>query len=224
MRMRRKKHLEERLESVKDYFVVVERDVTNVLKAIEDKRYIDFEKVFGNSNPVEIDIGCGKGGFITKLAKRNPDKNFLAVEMMENIILLASETAKKENIPNLKFINTGAEYLPRYIKPKTLSAVYLNFSPPYPQKSYSNRRLTNPRFLGVYDGLIKDDGRIYQKTDDKDFFEYSFQNFLDFGYEVTKLFETDSGAEYKSVITEYENKFRSQGMSIYGLIANKKKN
>jgi tRNA (guanine-N7-)-methyltransferase len=143
---------------------VIERDVTNVLKAIEDKKYFDMQTVFGNSNPVEMDVGCGKGGFIVELAKRNPNKNYLAVEMMENIILLAGERAMQENLTNLKFINTGAEYLPRYIRPETLSAIYLNFSPPYPQNSYSNRRLSNPRFLSVYDGLLKSDGVLYQKT------------------------------------------------------------
>ncbi len=222
MRMRRKKHLEERLEKVKGYFLVIERDVTNVNLAIADKRYIDYKKVFGNDNPIEMDVGCGKGGFITTLAKQNPDKNYIAVEMMENIILLAAETAQRENLKNLKFINTGAEYLPRYIPKNSISAIYLNFSPPYPNKSYANRRLTNARYLGVYDGLIKDNATIYQKTDDKDFFDYSYKSFQDYGYTVTDLYTSEFSKEYKSVITEYENKFRAQGMPIYGLYAQKK--
>ncbi len=219
MRMRRKKHLTERLEKIRDCFLVIERDVTNVNQAVLDKRYIDYKKVFGNDNPVEMDVGCGKGGFILELAKRNPDKNYLAVEMMENIILLAGESAFNDGIKNLKFINTGAEYLPRYIPENSLSAIYLNFSPPYPGKSYANRRLTNARYLGVYDGLLKSDGVIYQKTDDKDFFDYSVNSLTDFGYKVNLLYEGEFGKEYKSVITEYEKKFRSQNMPIYGLYA-----
>ncbi len=221
MRMRRKKHLSDRLERIKNYFLVIERDVTNVNEAIKDKKIIDYKTIFGNDNPVEMDIGCGKGGFIVELAKANPDKNYIAVEMMENIILLAGETAEKENLKNLKFINTGAEYLPRYIAEKSISAIYLNFSPPYPQKSYSNRRLTNKRFLGVYSGLLKDDGYIYQKTDDKDFYEYSFESFNGNGFIAKELYGSDTGKEYKSIITEYESKFRAKGMPIYGLYAKK---
>lgn len=221
MRMRRKKHLAERLDKVKEYFLVIERDITNVNEALKDKRYIDYRRVFGNDAPVEMDIGCGKGGFIVELAKRNPNKNYIAVEMMENIVLLAAENAAKEQVKNLKFVNTGAEYLPRYIMPETLSAIYLNFSPPYPRKSYSNRRLTNRRYLEVYDCMLKCGGAIFQKTDDKDFFDYSFGNFVDFGYSVKELYSENIGEEYKSVITEYEKKFRSAGMPVYGLVAYK---
>ena len=76
MRMRRKKHLEERLENVKDFLIVAERDVSNVKEAIENKRIVDFNKVFRNSNPVDLEIGCGKGGFITKLSSENLNRNF----------------------------------------------------------------------------------------------------------------------------------------------------
>ncbi len=220
--MRRKKRLNERLDAVKNYFVVIERDVTNVTEAIKDKKYIDYNETFGNNNSIEMDIGCGKGGFIVELAKRNPNKNYIAVEMMENIVLLAAEKARAEGVNNLKFINTGAEYLPRYITPNTISAIYLNFSPPYPQKSYSNRRLTNPRYLGVYDELLRVDGVLYQKTDDKDFFNYSVDTITKFGYSVKMLYDCEEGQEYKSIITEYENKFRGLNMPIYGLVARKK--
>ena len=221
MRMRKKKHLRERLDKINSYFLVIERDVSNVKKAIEDKKIIDLESAFGNNNPVEIDIGCGKGAFVTALSKNHKDVNYIAVEMMENIILLAGEKAEKEKLTNLKYINTGAEYLPRYLKEKSISKIYLNFSPPYPQKSYSNRRLTNMRYLEVYSKLLTDDGVIYQKTDDKSFFDYSVDNYIKCGYFV-EILTSDSADEYVKIITEYENKFIKLGMPIYALKATRK--
>ncbi|MBE7087580.1 MAG: tRNA (guanosine(46)-N7)-methyltransferase TrmB [Clostridiales bacterium] len=221
MRMRRKKHLKERIDNIKDFFLVIQRDITNVNEAIKDKKIIDFEKEFGNSNPVEVDVGCGKGGFITELAIKNPDKNYIGVEMMENIFLLAAEKAQKLNLKNVKFMNTGAEYLPRYFDKGSIKSVYLNFSPPYPPKSYSNRRLSNPRFLQVYDYILEDTGRIFQKTDDKDFYQYSFETMLTYGLKVEDLYESCDYGFYKEIITEYESKFRLLDMPIYGLVAKK---
>lgn len=219
MRMRRKKHLEERLENVKDFLIVAERDVSNVKEAIENKKIVDFNKVFGNSNPVDLEIGCGKGGFITKLSSKYPNRNYIAVEMMENIILLACESAQKLNIKNLKFMNTGAEYLPRYIKEKTIDNIYLNFSPPYPNKPYENRRLTNDRFVSIYKSLLKDGGVVFQKTDDRDFFLYSKEKFIKNGFNVIDISNKLQNNEIDNIRTEYEQKFIDLGLPIYGLIA-----
>jgi tRNA (guanine-N7-)-methyltransferase len=145
MRMRRKKHLEERLENTKDFFIETDKNLTNVLEAVKDKRFVDFKAEFGNVNPVEMEIGCGKGGFITRLAGGNTNINYIAVELIQNIIVLAAENVKKANLKNVKFMNTGAEYLPRYIYENSLDKIYLNFSPPFPQKTNENRRLTNDR-------------------------------------------------------------------------------
>ena len=92
MRIRRKKHLAERLEIVSDYLIVPSRDIVNVLEAVKDKQYFDYNEIFGNSNPIELEIGCGKGGFIVQKAEQNQNINFLAVELLENIIVMAAET------------------------------------------------------------------------------------------------------------------------------------
>ena len=108
MRIRRKKHLEERLENVKDILIVPEKDIVNVKIAIENKAYFDFFSIFGNYNPVELEIGCGKGSFIVQKAVKNPNKNYLAVEMLENIIVMACECAKQNNLKNILFIGLPA--------------------------------------------------------------------------------------------------------------------
>lgn len=218
MRIKKKKHLKERLANASEYLIVAERDISNVIEAIKDKRYIDIDKVFSNENEVCLEIGCGKGGFVTEMAQLNKDKNFLAVEMLENIIVMAIENAKNKSLNNVRFINTGAEYLTRYIKDHTISTIYLNFSPPYPPKSYENRRLTNDRFISTYKQMLKEDGVIYQKTDDKDFFEYSKEKFIANGFKVEVL-NADVQHDFVNVKTEYEKKFESIGLPIYRLVA-----
>ena len=105
MRMRKKKNLDTRLEAVRDYILDLplgeERDFN---KAIEEKSLIDYKKIFGNDNPVRMEIGCGRGQFAMEIAKRHPDVNFIAVEKVLNVIVLACEKAKKEGLTNIKFI------------------------------------------------------------------------------------------------------------------------
>lgn len=221
MRIRRKKHLDERLFGVKELLIVPDMDIKNVKLAIEDKKYFDFKDFFNNDNPVELEVGCGKGGFIVQKAKTNKDVNFLAVELLENIIVMACELAQKENLANVKFINSGAEYLPRYIREKSISNIYLNFSPPFPKSTYESRRLTSDFYVQAYKTFLKDNGCIYQKTDDKEFFDYSFSQFEKFGFEVQEVTEKLRLNEIENVETEYEKMFKNKGMLAYALIAKK---
>lgn len=132
MRMRRKKNLEARLEACGDYILYLDRDEKN-FQDKSNKQLIDFEKIFGNSNPLVLEIGCGKGQFAREIAKRNPDKNFLAVEKSSNVIVDAAQMAIDEGIPNLRFARGEAEYLDCFIPEKSVECIYLNFSCPYPK-------------------------------------------------------------------------------------------
>ncbi len=219
MRIRRKKHLEERLSLVSDYVIVADRDIANVKEAIKDKRLYDYKTIFGNDNPVELEIGCGKGGFIIEMAKKNPSVNYLAVELLENIIVMAAEHAKELGLKNIKFINCGADYLPRYIPEKSVENIYLNFSPPYPQKVHERRRLTCDRLIVNYKCFLKDGGCVYQKTDDKPFFDFSFEKFVANDFATEDVSEKINKGEISNIQTEYESKFRALGMNIYALIA-----
>ena len=221
MRIRRKKHLEERLFAVKDFLIVPDRDIVNVTEAVKDKKYFDYKIIFGNDNPVELEIGCGKGGFIVEKAKLNPNINFIAVELLENIIVMAAEFAKSNGVTNVKFVNSGAEYLPRYIKEESISNIYLNFSPPFPKDGYENRRLTSDRYVCSYKKYLINGGNIHQKTDDQGLFIYSFAKFVEHGFMVKDVSSDIEKGVINNVETEYEKKFRSQGLKVYGLIATK---
>jgi tRNA (guanine-N7-)-methyltransferase len=132
---------------------------------------------------------------------------------------MACENALKQGLKNLKFVNSGAEYLPRYIKDGSISNIYLNFSPPYPQDSYENRRLTCDRHILAYKAFLTDGGAVYQKTDDKGLFDYSLAKFKQYGFIVKDVsLEIEKGL-IPNVETEYESKFRALGLPIYALIA-----
>ena len=134
---------------------------------------------------------------------------------------MASENAQKQSLTKVRFINSGAEYLPRYIKDGSIDNIYLNFSPPYPQDSYENRRLTCDRHVKAYKAFLKSGGAVYQKTDDTGLFEYSMRKFKEHGFSVIDVsLEIEQGT-ISNIQTEYESKFRAQGMPIYALIATK---
>ena len=149
MRMRKKKYLNERLDAVKGLILDTDRDERDFEKAIQIKEYFDFEEVFGNSNPVRLEIGCGKGQFIYEIALKNPYINYLAVEKSSNVIVTACQ--KSAELPNVRFLKCGAEYLSKYIENDSIERIYLNFSCPFPKKAYASHRLTAPHFLKIYD-------------------------------------------------------------------------
>lgn len=219
MRMRKKKHLEERIEKCDNVISLISDD-SNVLTAIEKKEYIDTKALFGNDNPVVLEIGCGKGRFACELAKREPDINVLALEKCENVLVMACETAMKENITNLKFLHSGAEYLEKYIRPESIDRIYLNFSCPYPKNRYANHRLTNQRFLKSYEVILKKGAEIHQKTDNMHFFEYSIEQLTGYGFSLKNISLDLHNSDFEGNIeTEYEHRFASQGMPIYRLEA-----
>lgn len=222
MRMRKKKHLEERLASC-DNIITLTSDDCNFLTAIEKKEYIDLASLFGNDNPVVLEIGCGKGKFACELAKSEPDINVLALEKCSNVLVIASEAAMSEKIPNLKFLHGGAEYLEKYIKPESIERIYLNFSCPYPKKRYANHRLTNPKFLKSYSVILKKNAEIHQKTDNMHFFEYSVEQLTSNGFSLKNVSLDLHNSDFiGNIETEYEHKFASQGMPIYRLEAYRK--
>ncbi len=219
MRMRKKKHLDERLAECNNLLQLYSDD-SNYLTAIEKKEYIDTKALFGNENPVVLEIGCGKGSFACELAKRNPDINVLALEKCSNVLVIACEKGMKENIPNLRFLRIGAEFLEKYIAPESIDRIYLNFSCPYPKNAYENRRLTNPRFLKSYEVILKKGAEIHQKTDNVHFFEYSIEQLSCYGFKLKNISLDLHNSDFEGNIeTEYEQKFASQGMPIHRLEA-----
>jgi len=192
--------------------------ILNMKEAAENFRaLIDFQKAFKNNNPVALEIGCGKGGFAIAMAEKYPSVNFLALEKMSNVILTPLEEVAKRGLENLKFLNIRAECLPCYIPEKSLSVIYLNFSTPLPKLGYATQRLTHRNFLEVYKKLLVDGGKIIQKTDDREFFEFSLEEYKACGFalkEVTFDLHEKGNPEW-NIVTEYEAKWIEKGLPIH---------
>lgn len=222
MRMHRKPHLDRRIDGCSDILFVPKLENKNMKLAAQQKEYLNFSQLFGNDNPVELEIGCGFGSFICTLAKRNPNVNYIAVEKISNVVISAAEKVKNEGLTNVYLLNCAAEILPRYIPDGAISKIYLNFSTPLPKLGYAKQRLTHPRFLQIYNTLLCDGGIITQKTDDGDFYRFSLEGYTACGYKIVQSCEDlKSLADPENIVTEYEQKFMDCGKNIYRIIAKK---
>lgn len=220
MRARRKKHLDKRALQASD--VIVLSKTSEILGLEEDKRYDVFSPydLFGNDNPVELEIGSGKGRFILEKASANKDINYVGVEIQLNVLITGAERIIEKGLKNVKLFNIGAEILKYTLPEKSISKLYLNFSCPYPKKQYENHRLTYWSFLEIYKYLLKDGAEIHFKTDNDEFFEYSVNSFLENGFEITYLTRDLHNSDIKdNVLTEYEEKFVKLGKNINKLTA-----
>ena len=192
--------------------------ILNMKEAAENFRaLIDFSATFGNDNPVALEIGCGKGGFVIALAQQNPSVNYLALEKMSNVILTPMEEVKKVGVENVRFLNIRAECLPCYIPEGSLDCIYLNFSTPLPKLGYATQRLTHRNFLEVYKKLLKKGGRILQKTDDRDFFDFSLEEYKAMGFDLENVTYNlhENGNPEWNIVTEYEQKWVDRGLPIH---------
>ncbi len=220
MRMKRKKNLDERICAASDYLTIMKNESLNFNDAAEENHLIDFKRLFCNDNPVYLEVGSGKGQFGCTFAEENPDKNILCVERNRNVLILAIDSARAKGLKNISFLCGNAEYLPSYIKKHCIEEIYLNFSCPFPKSRHKAHRLTNPRFLEIYKNILKPDGVICQKTDNMHFFEYSIESFSQCGFKLSNISLDLHGSDFEgNIVTEYENKFASQGLPIYRLEA-----
>ena len=223
MRMRKKRNFEARMLSCDDLLLAHGANgILNMKEAAENFRaLVDFQKEFKNNQPVALEIGCGKGGFVIELAKKQPNVNFLALEKMSNVILTPMEEVKKQGVENIRFLNIRAECLPCYIPEGSLDAIYLNFSTPLPKLGYASQRLTHRNFLEKYKKLLKKGGVIYQKTDDRDFFEFSLEEYKACGFELSEVSYNlhKNGNPEWNIVTEYEQKWVERGLPIHRVCA-----
>ena len=218
--MHKKGHLEERIAACGDIVTVADLSDKNMKRAALTPEYIAFNGVFGNGNPICLEIGCGKGKFVAETAARNKNLNFIAVEKISNVLIEALERVKGEDLKNVYFLNCAAEVLEKYIKAGSIEKIYLNFSNPLPKEGYKKQRLTHPRFLEIYKRLLKAKGQIVQKTDDKDFYLFSLESYKKSGFEILETCEDLAAHPVAGdVETEHEKRFKEQGKPIFRIVA-----
>lgn len=211
MRLKKVKNAKERVEASKYY---VENPKEHIGK---------WSEVFGNSNPIHVEIGMGKGRFIVNMAKTYPNINFIGIEKYDSVMVKALNLLEEmEELPNLRLILFDATEI-KEIFDKDIDRLYLNFSDPWPKSKHQKRRLTSKEFLERYDYIFKCEKEIFQKTDNYDFFEFSRQSLSDYGYEIKNLTYDlhNEKLDFINVQTEYEQKFSDKGVKINRLEAYK---
>lgn len=182
--------------------------------------------VFCNNNPVHIEVGMGKGRFITHLATRNPDINYIGIEKYSSVLIRAIEKADADPIANLRFIRMDAEEIENVFAKDEVSRIYLNFSDPWPKDRHAKRRLTSGRFLARFANILSDTGTIEFKTDNRELFDYSLAELESAGWKMTAStfdLHNDPVMNEGNIMTEYEEKFSSAGNPICKYIITKDK-
>ena len=200
------------------------RNVRGAKEKIESSKYIvlnyqelkgNFKSLFNNDNPIHIEIGMGKGHFIVESAKRCPNINFIGIEKFDSVIVRAIEKIEEEDIPNLRLIRMDATTI-NEVFDKEIDTVYLNFSDPWPKIRHAHRRLSSKKFLERYENIFKNNKHIIMKTDNRHLFEFSVQEFTDYGYKIDKLcLDVYNEGIENNIPTEYEMKFSAKGFPIY---------
>ena len=172
-----------------------------------------WNSVFGNENPIYIEIGMGKGDFIIENAKRYPNINFIGIEKFDSVIVRAIQKSNELELNNLKIVRIDANKLDS-IFDKEIDLIYLNFSDPWPKDRHAKRRLTSPIFLNIYDNVFRNDNKIVMKTDNIDLFNYSLESLMENGYEIEYKTNDLDCKNSDNIMTEYENKFYNRGVKI----------
>ena len=184
----------------------------------------NWRTLFSNTNPIHMEIGMGKGKFIMELASQNPSVNYIGVERYTSVLYRALQKMETETLPNLKFLCVDAKILPEIFAPGEIDKIYLNFSDPWPKDRHAKRRLTSGAFLSCYDSVLKPEGTIEFKTDNKGLFDFSMEEIPGQGWKInasTTDLHRDTSMNQGNVMTEYEEKFSAMGNPIYKLIASR---
>lgn len=212
MRMRRKKHGAERLAAMSHY--LLEKPESPLTSP---------ETVFGHAGDMVLEVGCGKGGFACGMTEAHPDLCFFAMEKISDVLVVATEQAdaRKEarKTDNLRFLLADAKDLPLWFAPHSLSAIYLNFSDPWPKNKHAKRRLTYRAFLSLYFSLLKPGAPLCFKTDNRPLFDFTLEELAALGYTpdyVTYDLHTSPYNE-GNIRTEYEETFSAKGFTINAL-------
>lgn len=194
------------------------RKLKNSTEIINNSKYIivnpyeckgKWKEIFNNSNSIHIEIGMGKGKFILENAIKNPNINFIGIEKFDSAISRAIKKIDEYELNNLKLIRMDACELDKVFD-KEVDVIYLNFSDPWPKDRHEKRRLTEEKFLKVYDKVFKKNSVIIQKTDNRKLFEYSLYSLVKYGYKIDYVNLDLHKDVDDEITTEYEEKFMKE--------------
>lgn len=205
MRVRNRKGATELLEANPQYVILNPEDAKG-----------KWHEIFGNDHPIHIEVGSGKGAFITGMAKAHPEINYIGIDIQKSVLSYALDKVLEADVSNIKLLWVDGDSLTNYFGDGEIDQLYLNFSDPWPKKRHEKRRLTYKTFLDTFKQILPEHGEIHFKTDNRGLFEYSLVSFSQYGMTLKGVWLDLHASDFEgNVMTEYEKKFSSKGQVIY---------
>ncbi|TCD45653.1 tRNA (guanosine(46)-N7)-methyltransferase TrmB [Streptococcus sp. X16XC17] len=205
MRVRKRKGAEEHIENHAHLVILNPEDAKG-----------KWHQVFGNDHPIHIEVGSGKGAFITGMALQNPNINCIGIDIQLSVLSYALDKVVESQAPNVRLLRVDGSSLTNYFAPGEVDMMYLNFSDTWPKNKHEKRRLTYKTFLDTYKEILPEHGEIHFKTDNRGLFEYSLASFSQYGMALKQVWLDLHASNFEgNVMTEYEEKFSKKGQPIY---------
>ena len=205
MRVRNRKGATELLEAHPQYVILNPADAKG-----------RWQEIFGNDHPIHVEVGSGKGAFVSGMAKANPEINYTGIDIQKSVLSYALDKVLATAVPNIKLLWVDGSDLTDYLEEGESDRLYLNFSDPWPKKRHEKRRLTYQSFLATYQQILPENGEIHFKTDNRGLFEYSLVSFSQYGMKLKGVWLDLHASDFEdNVLTEYEQKFANKGQVIY---------
>ena len=205
MRVRNRRGATELLEAHPQYVILNPADAKG-----------RWQEIFGNDHPIHVEVGSGKGAFVSGMAKANPDINYIGIDIQKSVLSYALDKVLATDVPNIKLLWVDGSDLTDYFEKDEIDRLYLNFSDPWPKKRHEKRRLTYQSFLATYQQILPENGEIHFKTDNRGLFEYSLVSFSQYGMKLKGVWLDLHASDFEdNVLTEYEQKFANKGQVIY---------
>jgi len=205
MRVRNRKGATELLEAHPQYVILNPADAKG-----------RWQEIFGNDHPIHVEVGSGKGAFVSGMAKANPEINYIGIDIQKSVLSYALDKVLATAVPNIKLLWVDGSDLTDYFEDGEIDRLYLNFSDPWPKKRHEKRRLTYQSFLATYQQILPENGEIHFKTDNRGLFEYSLVSFSQYGMKLKGVWLDLHASDFEdNVLTEYEQKFANKGQVIY---------
>ncbi|MCR5101757.1 MAG: tRNA (guanosine(46)-N7)-methyltransferase TrmB [Butyrivibrio sp.] len=182
-----------------------------------EKQKGNWKEIFGNNNPIHIEVGMGKGRFIMDMAALNPDINYIGIEKFSSVLVRGIQKQEELQLPNVRFVRMEAEVIEDVFDKGEIDRVYLNFSDPWPKDRHAKRRLESREFLRRYDQILAEGGTVEFKTDNRDLFDFAVEEVEPAGWKIDELtydLHHDEKMNEGNVMTEYEERFSAKGNPI----------
>ncbi|MBC8014997.1 MAG: tRNA (guanosine(46)-N7)-methyltransferase TrmB [Sporomusaceae bacterium] len=225
MRLRKKPWVSGALEEYSDSVLIKDllcaktlaagANLDDEMKKVSDRLKGHWHEVFGRKAPLHVELGTGKGKFISEMAERHPEINFVGIESQQDVLYYVAEKVRGKGLTNVRLLVFDVNHILEIFAAGEVSRLYINFCDPWPKVRHAKRRLTHVTFLDKYAIALAAGGEIFFKTDNRILFDFSLEQFAEKHLELDKLtFDLHSTAAPYNIMTEYETKFSGMGTKI----------